>query len=122
MPPEHMPVVEGLVRPRRLPSVQMDASFAPDSNLCLVCCDRISSVPEQIKCFHCFNRFHCVCLASEFLRDGQTSGMEPDADCLVPVEGTCPACSSRVSWGDLIRFKKGCYRDGVQPVEVASQR
>ena len=104
-PPEHMPIVEGLVRSIRLPSEQADTSFS-NANVCLICSEEIL-VCEQIKCFHCFNRYHCVCLANAFLGGN-------DGDFLVPVEGTCPACSAKVSWGDLMRFKKGCYRDGVE--------
>lgn len=58
----------------------------------------------------CSSKFHVICLANEFLR--LTPGM------LVPMEGKCPVCRTDIMWADLVRFKKGFYRDCVLEAQV----
>lgn len=45
----------------------------------------------------CDALFHMICLAVLFLEPGQ----------YIPIEGGCPKCLKRMSWGNLIRKKNG---------------
>ena len=46
---------------------------------------------------------HTLCLSKKFL--------SPNSTKLLPIEGTCPCCHSNLLWGDLIRYKMGCYQE-----------
>ncbi|XP_030045099.1 structure-specific endonuclease subunit slx1 [Microcaecilia unicolor] len=121
-PPLHMPLAFGQVRakasskskdgkksteggaagdPGEVPSSQWDLS----RQCCSVCYQRFQSEDDTLHCFHrgCTMIAHLICLADEFL-----SG-EPQH--FIPVEGQCPGCKNTMLWGDLIRYKKGCYGD-----------
>ena len=49
---------------------------------------------------------HTLCLARHFLGADSTE--------VLPTEGQCPSCRSVLLWGDLIRFKAGCYQKMAQ--------
>ena len=63
---------------------------------------------DVLRCLRprCHMTSHTLCLARSFL--GDTS------DQLLPIDGQCPACETHLLWGDLIRFKLGCYRNLAQ--------
>jgi len=49
---------------------------------------------------------HVICLSRHFLiqHEQQEHGF------LLPINGSCPSCSADLLWGDLIRYKRGCYQ------------
>uniref|UniRef100_A0A8C5PTX7 GIY-YIG domain-containing protein n=1 Tax=Leptobrachium leishanense TaxID=445787 RepID=A0A8C5PTX7_9ANUR len=110
-PPLHMPLVFGQVRARPIPKSQGRAAEKGEGgNLqdvapqrCRVCYHEVQD--DCLRCFHpgCTLTAHILCLAKLFLRN------EPGN--LIPVEGVCPSCDRSVLWGDLVRYKKGCYGD-----------
>ncbi|XP_053550648.1 structure-specific endonuclease subunit SLX1 [Bombina bombina] len=123
-PPLHMPLSFGQVRARPIAKsqtgkgkagekgqkegeIETDAILQADSvsQRCRVCFQKVQSEDDALHCFHpgCTLTCHILCLAKVFLQN------EPDQ--LIPVEGQCPSCGHSVLWGDLIRYKKGCYGD-----------
>lgn len=103
-PPLHMPVITKAVKTAKLPR-----SDVPEVNeqlpapTCALCRTSIAR-EDRLSCLfpQCQMSAHIICLASRFLGD---------SPCLLPVDGTCPSCSNTLLWGDLVRFKNGCYRD-----------
>lgn len=45
---------------------------------------------------------HLICLSEFFMKNSNE---------IIPIEGDCPLCYTHVLWGDLIRKKKGCYKN-----------
>ena len=60
---------------------------------------------DVLRCLRpqCHMTCHTLCLARSFLRN--------TSDQLLPIDGQCPGCETHLLWGDLIRFKLGCYRN-----------
>ncbi|CAG0921544.1 unnamed protein product [Notodromas monacha] len=119
IPPSHIQYVDGLVKSRRIRDVLENSTHSASGNgssCCLVCGEDVASVADQLRCFGCYNKFHLRCLADLFLR---RSGEVTDG--IVPVSGTCPTCDLQVMWGDLVRFKKGCFRDVFRDPSVPHQ-
>ncbi|MEE6520412.1 hypothetical protein FKM82_018266 [Ascaphus truei] len=117
-PPLHMPLAFGQVRARPTPKGrggergQGDGEAEQDllqldsvRQRCPLCSHKVQSEDDALRCFHsgCSLTAHILCLAKLFLRN------EPAH--LIPVEGVCPSCGHSVLWGDLIRYKEGCYGD-----------
>lgn len=115
-PPTHMPVVYGPLKTKKVkpnPSTSEsaqcsdeDADFAPlvMSGRCPGCGKHMEKDDNVLKCVHpkCHMQSHTTCLAKLFLGEYQ--------DEVIPVEGKCPKCHQNLLWGDLIRFKRGCYQ------------
>ncbi|KAM5152283.1 structure-specific endonuclease subunit slx1-like [Mantella aurantiaca] len=118
-PPLHMPLAFGQVRARPICKTQGEKGQAgdktgqegertaqpPSPQRCRVCYEDVQSEDDALHCFHpgCSLTSHIICLAKLFLLN------QPQH--LIPVEGVCPSCGKCVLWGDLIRYKKGCYGD-----------
>nr|XP_032816410.1 structure-specific endonuclease subunit slx1-like isoform X5 [Petromyzon marinus] len=127
-PPLHMPVAFGPVRAKARPcggsrtqqqqgevAVQsMNPSQATGAARCMLCHQRIQQEDERMSCFHpgCRMEAHITCLARDFLKTDPTQ--------LLPVEGQCPGCKNAVLWGDLVRYKNGCYGD-LEEIILSSQ-
>lgn len=48
---------------------------------------------------------HIICLSECFMKNSN------EINEILPVEGDCPSCDTHVLWADLIRKKKGCYKN-----------
>uniref|UniRef100_A0A8C4QW79 SLX1 homolog B, structure-specific endonuclease subunit n=1 Tax=Eptatretus burgeri TaxID=7764 RepID=A0A8C4QW79_EPTBU len=105
-PPLHMPIAFGPVRARTA-HIQLEAIAPknPPSQPCCICQKPFEDEEDVITCFQpaCLLSYHIICLAKKFLHN------EPDQ--LLPNEGICPSCKTSVLWGDLVRYKNGCYGD-----------
>ncbi|XP_075686982.1 structure-specific endonuclease subunit slx1-like isoform X2 [Rhinoderma darwinii] len=115
-PPLHMPLTFGQVRAKPIAKTEGEKGKGETdeeggvrlqsvSQRCRVCYEKLQRNDGVLRCFHpgCSLTAHILCLAKLFLRD--------EAEHLIPVEGPCPSCGNSVLWGDLIRYKKGCYGD-----------
>ncbi|XP_073502128.1 structure-specific endonuclease subunit slx1-like isoform X2 [Phyllobates terribilis] len=107
-PPLHMPLAYGQVRAKAIAKTQEGKGEGEElgvSKRCRVCYDKLQSPDDILRCLHpgCSMAAHVLCLAKVFLQS------EPEH--VIPVEGLCPSCGNSVLWGDLIRYKKGCYGD-----------
>ncbi|XP_053327606.1 structure-specific endonuclease subunit SLX1 [Spea bombifrons] len=117
-PPLHMPLAFGQVRARPIPKGKAGEKGQEEGETqeglllketapqrCRICYQKVQSEDDRLRCFHpgCCLTAHVLCLAKNFLQK------EPEH--LIPVEGICPSCRNSVLWGDLIRFKNGCYGD-----------
>ena len=115
LPPSHMPIVYGPVtvvdlNKNNKKTAKQDSSDIPSeivnsqsSKCCYICKKNLNSLPKTLKCIKCHVENHQICLAKHFLQ------FEPGH--LVPLEGDCPKCKQSLLWGDLIRFKIGCYKN-----------
>ncbi|XP_069591050.1 structure-specific endonuclease subunit slx1-like [Ranitomeya imitator] len=112
-PPLHMPLAYGQVRAKPIGKTPGEKGDGEETGgqlqgvtqRCRVCSDKLQSQDDALRCLHpgCSMTAHILCLAKVFLQS------EPEH--LIPVEGLCPSCGNSVLWGDLIRYKKGCYGD-----------
>lgn len=82
------------------------------SPLCHLC-RKDCAKEETMKCLQkdCSVETHIVCLAKYFLSESNQ---------FVPVSGSCPKCATEVLWGDLVRQKKGCYKNLGEEQDVCS--
>ena len=55
-----------------------------------------------LRCLYptCSMESHIICLAQHFCPNH-----------VLPIEGDCPSCGRSLLWGDLVRFKRGCYQN-----------
>ena len=79
---------------------------------CYVC--SFQSNADELSCPMCHATSHIVCLARHFL-----SQREQQHGFLLPINGSCPLCSADLLWGDLIRYKRGCYQEELSNAPVA---
>ncbi|GAV04439.1 hypothetical protein RvY_14714 [Ramazzottius varieornatus] len=129
-PPSHIPILSGAVRTKKVTAPETpvcgnvvsldntDASIiaiqeSPSDTKCGICqlaCEK----PHRVTCLvtTCSSTYHLICLAKHFLGEDKQS--------FVPLKGECPSCRSTLLWADLIRFKKGHYRNAVVEMQGAS--
>jgi len=99
IPPMHMAVAYGPVKTKRLSS---ETTVPEVYDVCHLC-KKLTDSSNRLQCLmkDCDTSYHTTCLAPVF-----TEGTHY----LLPIEGRCPVCRSRLLWGDLVRYKNGCYR------------
>lgn len=80
----------------------------PSQQRCSVCFKRLQVDDTTVNCVHpkCSMTSHIECLSRKFLSQSKQQTKE-----ILPIEGTCPGCKQLVLWGDVIRFKMGCYQN-----------
>jgi len=110
-PPLHMPVCHNDIITCKAKKTQrsktnvllheLDLSMENTLIFCFLCGSYIME-KNSITCIQpkCSLIAHLICLAKTFCKDGM----------ILPIEGTCPACSTNVLWGDLIKKRNGCYQ------------
>ncbi|XP_046438035.1 structure-specific endonuclease subunit slx1-like [Daphnia pulex] len=107
LPPPHMPIEEGRVISKKVPSPSNEKVSTKSSSSSAKCdiCHQIMDNDDVLNCINndCTLKTHILCLASHFLKS------EPDH--MLPLEGSCPSCHSELLWADLIRKFKGCYQN-----------
>lgn len=100
-----MPIVYGPVTSKKLPaSTQLETIYETQTNNE---CYRCHSIIEQEDLMICVNpkcdiNCHVICFSKYF---------SCDSNDIVPIEGDCPSCKVHLLWGDVVRKKKGCYKD-----------
>ncbi|PSN31119.1 Structure-specific endonuclease subunit slx1 [Blattella germanica] len=109
-PPVHMPIAYGPVVSKKVShsqvsSKQSTSSASDNDEEVLICilCDGIVSESSKVVCLSpkCQLVTHIICLANRFRKD----------NFIIPIEGECPSCGLHILWGDLVRKKKGCFKD-----------
>ncbi|XP_074642292.1 structure-specific endonuclease subunit slx1-like [Tubulanus polymorphus] len=107
-PPYHMALAYGLVKTKKVDKPVDEDETARVLMRCKICKRKIKH-DDGLKCIHfnCSMHAHIACLAKHFLGDSQH---------IIPLNGECPTCRKTMLWGDLIRYKKGCYQN-LQEVE-----
>lgn len=109
LPPPHMPIEEGRVISKKISSPQKkQAPTSSSTNHQLLVCDLCCHTMDDEEILNCLDtsctlKVHIICLASHFLKS--------DPDRMLPLEGSCPNCSSDLLWADLIRKSQGCYQN-----------
>jgi len=109
--PLHMPIVYGPVhaldsagRDTQAGTQLQEEEHLPDivTRICEVCRIKIKDGDCTLRCLHasCAMESHIRCLAKKF---------SPHS--ILPIEGQCPRCNMDLLWGDLVRFKAGCYKN-----------
>lgn len=100
----HMSICQGPVLCKSKTASPINISllnYTKNQIICILCTQNCS--PDRFLC--CLNPTcqavtHTLCLAQRFLGS---------SDHVIPIDGECPACGTRVLWGDLIRRKNGCF-------------
>lgn len=112
-PPSHMPIVYGpvtIVNSKAKTKLIQNQDILPSqlqsggtqARGCYLCKMELQD-DNKLKCIKCHVESHIICLSRHFLKD--------DPAHLTPIEGLCPKCKQCLLWGDLIRYKSGCYTD-----------
>ena len=137
LPPEHMPIVFGLVQIVTLKKKDKDeyarlTNNFKDSDLCYICKQRINKDAvlnkhlNGLKCLNCDVICHTICLANIFKLDEKECGngmptgsqQRKELDHLLPVGGKCPKCEAQLMWGDLIKYRLSFYKSSSIGVNV----
>ncbi|XP_050421093.1 structure-specific endonuclease subunit slx1 [Adelges cooleyi] len=104
LPPMHMSMCYGPVVCKKVTTQNDITELDDNEDLTCVLCAKNCSIENLLCCINpnCQMITHTVCLAKRFLCDSEH---------VIPIDGECPTCNSHLLWGDLIRKKKGCYRN-----------
>ena len=123
MPPVHMPLQYGPVIAKKISKTATEsaenvnegdddlpvlASPANTLRKCCVCNGPLQAGDNTLRCLDktCHATSHTLCLARRFLA---LEGCAKDE--VLPVKGNCPRCSLDLLWGNLIKYKAGCYQN-----------
>ena len=103
--PLHMPICFGVVT---VPKKQSGIECSQVLWTCNICEGSENTDSSCATCYwpDCYRKFHLSCLAIDLNQD------EPrdKSSKLIPVSGKCRFCNNELLWGDIIRFKHGCYK------------
>jgi len=89
-------------QPDRMNKQRTDGGSSLKCSICVCSLPLTSSLScLNPKCKACF---HLVCLSRHFLKG------HSDKHAILPVEGSCPICSTNLLWGDLIRESQGFHQ------------
>ena len=97
--------------------VEEELMYRHSSSRCAACRQSFVKSDATLRCLavgHCEAEYHIVCLAEHFLSAEVQAGFAERNGQIVPVSGTCPRCQVELLWGDLIRFKRGCYKKELE--------
>lgn len=98
-PPNHVKIVFGTVQAQKLSNdLKIESEASLSFQLCKIC-QRSIDLPEILFCIDCSSKFHCVCLAENFLSKSPLFN-------LIPIAGFCPKCQKSLNWSELISFKR----------------
>lgn len=106
LPPVHMPIAYGRVAIKKLREAETHDAAPTDHGVCFRCGTSLCG-EDLMTCVNpkCNVICHVICFSMYFTRN---------RDDIIPIEGECPSCDSRLLWGDLVRKKKGCYKNLVE--------
>ena len=118
LPPEHMPIVFGLVQIVTLKKKDKDeyaklTNNFKDKDACFICKQKINTENilnkhlNGLKCLNCDVINHTICLANMFKLNEE---VEHNFEHLLPVSGKCPKCDAHMMWGDLIKYRLSFYK------------
>lgn len=100
--------------------------YRKSSTNCYICKKNFADDDATLNCLlpGCDAESHIICLSKRFLKMEEKSGLFHSKSQLIPVQGTCPKCDGEILWGDLIRYKRGCYRKELafNEEEIVSDR
>ena len=91
--------------------------YRHSSSRCSSCRQSFVKSDATLRCLavgNCEAEYPIVCLADHFLAAEVKAGFAERNAQIVPVSGTCPRCETELLWGDLIRFKRGCYKKELE--------
>lgn len=93
--------------------------YRHSSDKCAACRRSFVKSDASLKCLSistCDAEFHIQCLSKHFLAAEERAVFVAEGSQIIPVTGNCPKCRNEMRWGDLIRFKRGCYKKELEGV------
>ena len=117
LPPEHMPIVYGLVQIVTLKKKDKDeyaklTNNFRNSDTCFMCKLKINTDTvlnkhlNGLKCLNCDTITHTICLANKF----KSNHDDKEEEHFLPVSGKCPKCEVHLMWGDLVKYGLSLYK------------
>jgi len=106
IPPLHIPICVGPIVPQKAKDINEEKNDE-DLKFCFIC-HKVVTKDKKFICFtsSCKEAFHVTCLGRTSF-SSQSEGNE----FLLPIDVSCPNCSTVILWGDVIRYVSGCYRE-----------
>ena len=96
--------------------------YRHSSSSCTSCRQAFAKSDATLRCLavsSCDAEFHIICLSKHFLRAEEKAGFAERDSQIIPVAGDCPRCKTELLWGDLVRFKRGCYKKQLEGADEA---
>ena len=106
-----MPIAYGRVAIKKLMNNKTEESEETGEDFTCYICHNSITKSDLMHCVNpkCNTPFHVICLGKNFT---------PNVDVIIPVEGECPSCKIQLLWGDLVRLKKGCYKNLIEDMSL----
>lgn len=108
-----MPIVYGRVTIKKITDTEQTNQAKSNCQRLCYSCHRSINDEEKMTCINpeCTLVCHVICFSVYFLTNH---------DYLIPVEGNCPSCDVHLLWGDLVRKKKGCFKNLIKTIGYSS--